>query len=55
MSSLKHFKTEVETIKRDRECGISVEDEDLLFQVGDEIVCFETEEVEQEIDWDPGF
>ncbi|KAL8619869.1 hypothetical protein ACOMHN_025955 [Nucella lapillus] len=53
--SLKHFKAEVESVKMDRECGITVDDRDFLFQVGDEIVCFETTEMEQEIDWSPGF
>ncbi|KAK7487137.1 hypothetical protein BaRGS_00021632, partial [Batillaria attramentaria] len=55
LSSLKHFKTEVETIKVDRECGISVEDEDVEFEAGDIIVCYEEREVEQDIDWSPGF
>ncbi|XP_076464349.1 translation initiation factor IF-2, mitochondrial-like [Babylonia areolata] len=55
LSSLKHFKSEVDSVKMDRECGISIDDQDFHFQVGDEIVCFETKEVEQEIDWTPGF
>lgn len=55
LSSLKHFKAEVDTIKVDRECGVSVEDEDLEFEVGDTIVCYDEREVEQDIDWSPGF
>ena len=55
MSSLKHFKSEVDTVKTDRECGISLVDQDVDFQVGDIVICFDTQEVKQEIDWTPGF
>ncbi|XP_070179262.1 translation initiation factor IF-2, mitochondrial-like [Littorina saxatilis] len=55
LTSLKHFKSEVESVKMDRECGISVDNPNIQFQVGDVIVCYDTKEVEQEIDWTTGF
>jgi translation initiation factor IF-2 len=55
LSSLKHFKSEVDSIAKDRECGISLEDGEIEFRVGDVIVCYESKQVKQEIDWNPGF
>lgn len=52
---MKHFKSEVDTIKMDRECGLVMADRDLRFEVGDIITCYDVREVEQEIDWSPGF
>ncbi|KAH9509360.1 Translation initiation factor IF-2, mitochondrial [Bulinus truncatus] len=53
--SLKHFKEEVETIKKEQECGIAVGDPNFTFQPHDTIVSYEVKLVDQEIDWEPGF
>ncbi|XP_041353564.1 translation initiation factor IF-2, mitochondrial-like [Gigantopelta aegis] len=55
VSSLKHFKNEVDSIKTDVECGISLEDRGMKFKVGDIIRCYDMQEVTQDIDWEPGF
>ncbi|GFN85677.1 translation initiation factor if-2, partial [Plakobranchus ocellatus] len=55
IASMKYFKNEVESIKKEQECGIGIDDQDFVFQPQDLIVNFETKEVDQEIDWDHGF
>ncbi|XP_046658035.1 translation initiation factor IF-2, mitochondrial-like [Daphnia pulicaria] len=54
-ASIKHLKNEVDTIKKDVECGIRLDDASLQFRPGDKLVCYEMKEVPQTIDWDPGF
>ncbi|XP_060079565.1 translation initiation factor IF-2, mitochondrial-like isoform X2 [Ylistrum balloti] len=53
--SLKHFKKDVNEIKKDMECGLRVSDEDFVFQPGDYIVCYESKMVHTKLDWNPGF
>ncbi|XP_005112351.1 translation initiation factor IF-2, mitochondrial [Aplysia californica] len=53
--SLKHFKDEVDSIKKEQECGVSLDDPDIVFQPQDQIISFEVKDIDQEIDWDPGF
>lgn len=55
VSSLRHLKNEVETIKKDLECGIRLVDQDIRFQPGDVLQCYKIKKVPQRIDWDPGF
>ncbi|KAL3873915.1 hypothetical protein ACJMK2_036992 [Sinanodonta woodiana] len=55
LASLKHHKSEVESIKVDVECGISFENFQDDFQVGDEIHCCTIKETKQEVKWDLGF
>ncbi|KAL5008472.1 hypothetical protein ScPMuIL_014053 [Solemya velum] len=55
LDSLKHHKNEVDTIKTDVECGLSLSDKRVEFQPGDTVVCFTVSEVEQDIDWEPTF
>ncbi|KAK6183487.1 hypothetical protein SNE40_010962 [Patella caerulea] len=55
INSLKHLKNEVETIKMDVECGLSLSDSSFIFKEGDIIQCFDSKQVTQVIDWDPGF
>ncbi|KAK3599626.1 hypothetical protein CHS0354_029082 [Potamilus streckersoni] len=55
LASLKHHKNEVESIKVDVECGISFENFQDDFQVGDEIHCSALKETKQEVKWDLGF
>lgn len=54
-ASIKHLKNEVDTIKKDVECGIRLDDTSLQFRPGDKLVCYEMKQVPQTIDWDPGF
>ncbi|CAH1790689.1 unnamed protein product [Owenia fusiformis] len=55
LTSLKHFKTEVDTIKTDVECGIAFKNINVPLRPGDTVVCYENVDVKQTIDWDPGF
>ncbi|XP_044146057.1 translation initiation factor IF-2, mitochondrial [Bufo gargarizans] len=54
LTSLKHHKNDVPTVKTGVECGLSL-DQDVEIKVGDEIICFEEKTVPQKISWDPGF
>ncbi|CAG2217985.1 MTIF2 [Mytilus edulis] len=53
--SLKHHKSEVETIKQDTECGLSISDNEIKFERGDVIICYRNYTAEQTLDWTPGF
>ncbi|KAJ8366099.1 hypothetical protein SKAU_G00149300 [Synaphobranchus kaupii] len=54
LTTLKHHKDAVTTVKTGMECGLSL-DQDIDFRPGDEIVCYEETEKQQKISWDPGF
>ncbi|RLU22905.1 hypothetical protein DMN91_005183 [Ooceraea biroi] len=54
--SMRHLKSEVETIKTDFECGLRFDDDSTLsFKPGDVLICYEVYQKPQETDWDPGF
>ncbi|KAL1416566.1 hypothetical protein MTO96_043394 [Rhipicephalus appendiculatus] len=53
--SMRHLKNEVESIKKDVECGLMFQDPNVRFQHGDILVCYSIKQVPQETDWDPGF
>lgn len=55
LSSLKHLKTEVDSIKKDTDCGISLSDTNIEFKLGDKIICFKTVKISPDIDWEPEF
>lgn len=55
LSSMKHFKNEVDVIKTDFECGISLNDLDVEFRRGDQLICYQEYQVPQTIDWEVGF
>ncbi|KAI0223177.1 Translation initiation factor IF-2, mitochondrial [Lamellibrachia satsuma] len=55
LSSLKHFKNEVDSIKTDVECGICFDDKTITPQHGDRIICYERKEVAQQLEWDIDF
>lgn len=55
LTSLKHHKDDVSTIKTGMDCGLSLDDEKVEFKVGDEIVCYEEKEVLAKTSWNPGF
>lgn len=55
LTSMRHLKNEVDTIKTDVECGISLKDHEILPRLGDVLQCYQIVEVQQEIDWDLDF
>uniref|UniRef100_A0A8D2D8U2 Translation initiation factor IF-2, mitochondrial n=1 Tax=Sciurus vulgaris TaxID=55149 RepID=A0A8D2D8U2_SCIVU len=55
LTSLKHHKDDISVIKTGMDCGLSLDEEKVEFQVGDEIVCYEEREVLPKTSWDPGF
>lgn len=55
LTTLKHLKDDVQTVKTGMECGLSLDNEELQYKPGDEIVCYSESEVKQKISWDPGF
>lgn len=55
INSMRHLKNEVETIKRDVECGLRLVDQDIKALNGDTLICYATKTVKQTTDWDPGF
>lgn len=55
LDSLRHVKSEVDTVKNGVECGLKLKDPEVSFQPGDTLVCFKLVDKEQRCDWDPGF
>lgn len=55
VTTLKHLKDDVLTVKTGMECGLSLDNEDLEYKPGDAIICYSESEVKQKISWDPGF
>lgn len=55
LDSMRHLKTEVESIKKDVECGLMFDDKTIFAEMGDVVVCYTTKMEPQFIDWDPGF
>ena len=50
---MRHLKDEVNSVVKDKECGLGFEKLDAEFQMGDTIVCFSKKMVKQSIKWDP--
>uniref|UniRef100_A0A673JZE5 Translation initiation factor IF-2, mitochondrial n=1 Tax=Sinocyclocheilus rhinocerous TaxID=307959 RepID=A0A673JZE5_9TELE len=55
VTTLKHLKDEVLAVKTGMECGLSLDNEELEYKPGDEIICYSESEIKQKISWDPGF
>ncbi|KAM7363658.1 mitochondrial translation initiation factor 2 isoform 2-T2 [Cochliomyia hominivorax] len=55
LESMRHLKNEVDTIKKDVECGLRLKDTKIMPQAGDIIICYSTHMEPQKTDWDPGF
>ncbi|KAG6442547.1 hypothetical protein O3G_MSEX002418 [Manduca sexta] len=55
LASMKHLKDEVNTIKRDMECGLRFEDPTFEVKPGDTVVCYKKVDVNDRTGWDPGF
>lgn len=55
LSSMRHLKNEVDSVKKDVECGLKLENQEIEPEPGDILVCYTTKLEPQTIDWDPGF
>ncbi|EDW81488.2 uncharacterized protein Dwil_GK10998 [Drosophila willistoni] len=55
LESMRHLKNEVDSIKKDVECGLRFKDTKILAQAGDILQCYATQMESQQTDWDPGF
>lgn len=55
MDSMRHLKAEVDTVKKDLECGLRLHDFGVVAKPGDTVVCYIINKVPQETEWDPGF
>lgn len=55
LSSLRHLKNEVDTIKANSECGLQLKDKTVTFEQGDNIQCLEKVMKPRVVNWDPGF
>lgn len=52
---MRHLKSEVDSIKKDMECGLRFDDQTVAFQPGDLIVSYKIRQEQQYTDWNPGF
>jgi translation initiation factor IF-2 len=52
---MRHLKNEVDTIKKDVECGLKLVDLKETVQMGDVVVCYQLVKQAVETEWDPGF
>lgn len=50
---MKHEKSDVDTINKDVECGLMLENSEIEFIPGDKIVCYNPKSVAQVTDWNP--
>lgn len=55
LSSMRHLKSEVDSVKKDIECGLRLDNLKFDPASGDTIVCYQIIKKPQETDWDPGF
>ncbi|XP_053613225.1 translation initiation factor IF-2, mitochondrial [Plodia interpunctella] len=55
LASMKHLKDEVNTIKRDMECGLRFDDTTFEVKPGDTVVCYKLVDAVDKTAWDPGF
>lgn len=55
LTSLKHHKDDVLVIKTGMDCGLSLDEENVEFKVGDQVICYEENKVPTKTSWDPGF
>ena len=53
--SLKHIKTNVNTVKRNVEFGISFENAHLKLEPGDKLICYDIKMIQLPIEWNLGF
>lgn len=55
LESMRHLKDEVDSIKKDTECGLQLDDRTIKAEPDDKIVCYTMKKEKQKIDWNPGF
>lgn len=55
LTMLKHHKDEVDEVRSGQECGLMVDDDQIKFLPGDEILCYNIRLVRNKTSWDPGF
>lgn len=55
LSSMRHLKNEVDSIKKDVECGLQLEDKSIEPEAGDVVVCYTMKKEAEKVDWNPGF
>ncbi|XP_017714496.1 PREDICTED: translation initiation factor IF-2, mitochondrial isoform X2 [Rhinopithecus bieti] len=55
LTSLKHQKDDISIVKTGMDCGLSLDEENMEFKVGDRIVCYEEKQIQAKTFWDPGF
>ncbi|XP_034938627.1 translation initiation factor IF-2, mitochondrial [Chelonus insularis] len=55
LTSMKHHKDEVNSIKTGLECGLRFHDPNVVVQPGDTIICYTTHEEPPSVNWDLGF
>lgn len=55
VESMRHLKAEVDSIKKDVECGLRLADISVQFAPGDTLICYVLKKQPQKIDWEPGF
>lgn len=55
LESMRHLKNEVDSIKKDVECGLRLENQEVVPEPGDVLICYTTKFEAQKTDWDPGF
>lgn len=53
--SMRHLKSEVDSIKKDMECGLLFDDSTITFQPNDLIVSYKIRHELQYTNWNPGF
>lgn len=55
LSSMKHLKDDVTTIKSGIDCGLQFEDSSVIVEPGDTLICYTLHDVPPTVKWDPGF
>lgn len=55
LDSMRHLKNEVDSIKKDLECGLRLNSFEVEAKPGDVVVCYTINKKPQETTWDPGF
>lgn len=53
LDSMRHLKSEVDTIKNSIECGLRLNDFQIDAQAGDTVVCYKMVQKPQETEWEP--
>lgn len=55
LKSMKHHKTEVDSINKNVDCGLMFDGFNEEFSSEDKIICYTINHVPQKTSWDPGF